>query len=107
MLDRPGDEDEDELEPLGPGPTPEQAHRESDLPDEPLIEFPDIEFSLEEIKEPEVVSDAVEFPGLLRVTNFAKPTYTVAAFSQSTYSEPSFSPRETISPEFTREDEEE
>lgn len=107
VLDRPGDEDEDELEPLGPGPTPEQAHRESDLPDEPLIEFPDIEFSLEEIKEPEVVSDAVEVPGLLRVTNFAKPTDTVAAFSQSTYSEPSFSPRETISPEFTREEEEE
>jgi hypothetical protein len=101
-------DDESDLDSLeGLGPIPAHVHRESDLPDSPLIAFPDIEFSLEEIKEPEVVSDAVEVPGLLRVSNFAKLTDTVAAFSQSTYSEPSFSPRETISPEFTREDEEE
>ncbi|ANS05107.1 hypothetical protein [uncultured Mediterranean phage] len=106
VINRP--EDEEELEPLeGPGPVPEQAHRESDVFAEPLIEFPKIEFSLEGIKEPEPpASDDVEVPGLLRVANFAKRTDSVSAFSRHTYSESSFSPRETVSPAFNKDEEE-
>lgn len=106
VINRP--EDEEELEPLeGPGPVPEQVHRESDVFAEPLIEFPKIEFSLEGIKEPEPpASDDVEVPGLLRVANFAKRTDSVSAFSRHTYSESSFSPRETVSPAFNKDEEE-
>ena len=106
VINRP--EDEEELEPLeGPGPVPEQTHRESEVFVEPLIEFPKIEFSLEGIKEPEPpASDDVEVPGLLRVANFAKKTDSVSAFSRHTYSESSFSPRETVSPAFNKDEEE-
>ena len=106
VINRP--EDEEELEPLeGPGPVPEQAHRESEVFAEPLIEFPKIEFSLKGIKEPEPpASDDVEVPGLLRVANFAKRTDSVSAFSRHTYSEASFSPRETVSPAFNKDEEE-
>tara|TARA_B100001123_G_scaffold395184_1_gene476534 strand:- start:1162 stop:2265 length:1104 start_codon:yes stop_codon:yes gene_type:complete len=106
VINRP--EDEEELEPLeGPGPVPEQTHRESEVFVEPLIEFPKIEFSLEGIKEPEPpASDDVEVPGLLRVANFAKRTDSVSAFSRHTYSESSFSPRETVSPAFNKDEEE-
>ena len=96
--------EEDEF-PEGSGPTPDFSWREQDLGDEELIEFPEIEFQLPEDPPPPPKQDAVEVPGLIRLARFAKPTDNVAAFSESTHSEPSFTPRESISPEFNKEDE--
>ena len=96
--------EEDEF-PEGSGPTPDFSWREQDLGDEELIEFPEIEFQLPEDPPPPPKQDAVEVPGLIRLARFAKPTDNVAAFSESTHSEPSFTPRESISPEFNKEEE--
>jgi len=92
---------EDEF-PEGSGPTPDFSWREQDLGDEELVEFPEIEFQLPEDPPPPPKQDAVEVPGLIRLSRFAKPTDNVAAFSESTYSEPSFTPRESVSPEFKK-----
>ena len=75
--------------------------------DDPLIELP--EFISPEIVEPqdeEVESppDDVVAPGLLRRASFAPPTQDVSAFSESTYNDLTFSPRETVSPEFPKEE---
>ena len=76
--------------------------------DDPLIELP--EFISPEIVEPqdeEVESppDDVVAPGLLRRASFAPPTQDVSAFSESTYNDLTFSPRETVSPEFPKQEE--
>ena len=75
--------------------------------DDPLIELP--EFISPEIVDPqdeEVESppDDVVAPGLLRRASFAPPTQDVSAFSESTYNDLTFSPRETVSPEFPKEE---
>ena len=75
--------------------------------DDPLIELP--EFISPEIVEPqdeEVESPPgdVVAPGLLRRASFAPPTQDVSAFSESTYNDLTFSPRETVSPEFPKEE---
>ena len=76
--------------------------------DDPLIELP--EFISPEIVEPqdeEVESPPgdVVAPGLLRRASFAPPTQDVSAFSESTYNDLTFSPRETVSPEFPKQEE--
>ena len=75
--------------------------------DDPLIELP--EFISPEIVDPqdeEVESPPgdVVAPGLLRRASFAPPTQDVSAFSESTYNDLTFSPRETVSPEFPKEE---
>ena len=75
--------------------------------DDPLIELP--EFISPELLDPqdeEVESPPgdVVAPGLLRRASFAPPTQDVSAFSESTYNDLTFSPRETVSPEFPKEE---